>query len=195
MSATKERGHHLSLEGKMRTLAAGEIYRNGLAEKIIFSGGKTAGKEWPSEAESMTKYLKKKFPEIPDEVIIIEGESFDTPENAEKVKELLEKYGINKIALTTSGFRLERSRILFENEGLEVRGFPAEEFLQKRTSVIRASGSQLSNYETFVENYMGSKKQKWENIKEAILRGLLIIDAKGRIPRIATSIIRKKYDG
>ena len=191
---TKEQGHHLSMEGKMRTLAAGEMYKAGLTGKIIFSGGKTAGKEWPSEAESMAKYLKKKFPEISDEVLIMEKESFDTPENAEKVKALLEKYGINKIAVTTNGFHLERSRALFKNQGLEVCGFPAEEFLQKRISTVRDSKSQPSNYQKFVETYLGSKRQKLENIKEAILRSLLIIDAKGQIPRIISSRIRKKND-
>lgn len=192
--ATIERGIHVSLEGKMRTLAAGEMYRAGLTDKIIFSGGKTGGKEWPSEAESMAEYLKKKFPEIPNEAIIMESESFDTPENAEKVKAILEKYGINKIALETSGFHLKRSVKLFENQGLKVAGFPAEEFLEKRTSGVRSQKSSPANYEKFVEKFLGSKRQKWENIKEAILRNLLIIDSKGRIPRILTSKIRHKND-
>jgi len=190
----KERGIHVSLEGKMRTLAAGEMWRAGLTDKIIFSGGKTGGKEWPSEAESMAEYLKKKFPEIPEEAIIMEKESFDTPENAEKVKRILETYGINKIALETSGFHLKRSVKLFEDQGLNVTGFPAEELLEKRISGVRAQKASSANYEKFVKKFLGSKRQKWENIKEAILRNLLIIDAKGKIPRILTSQIRHKHD-
>lgn len=190
----KERGHHLSIESKMRTLAAGEMFRVGLIKKIIFSGGKTAGKKWSSEAESMAKYLKKKFPEIPDEIIIIEQESFTTLENVEKVKEILEKYGINKIAFITNGFHLKRSQIIFENEGLKAQGFITEEFLQKRTSVIRDSKSQMSNYKKFIEKYLGSKTQKWNNIKEAILRNLLVVDTKERIPKTISFITRKKYD-
>ena len=193
-NATKGRGIHVSLEGKMRTLAAGEMWRAGLTDKIIFSGGKTGGKEWPSEAEATAEYLKKKFPEIPEEAIIMEKESFDTPENAENVKKILETYGINKIALETSGFHLKRSVKLFEDQGLNVTGFPAEEFLQKRGSKARRGTGMPANYEKFVEKFLSSKRQKWENIKEAILRNLLIIDAKGKIPKILTSQIRHKHD-
>jgi len=42
------------------------------------------------------------------------------------------------------------------------------------------------HYEKFVENYLKSGRVKKEKIKEAVLRSLLVIDSKGKIPRIIT---------
>ncbi len=61
----------LSIESKMSVLAAGEMFKEGLIDKIIFSTGKTAGKEYPSEGEEMIKYLKERYPDIPEEAIIL----------------------------------------------------------------------------------------------------------------------------
>ena len=43
----------LSIESEMSALAAGELFKQGRTERIIFSGGRTAGKDLPSEAAAM----------------------------------------------------------------------------------------------------------------------------------------------
>src|SRR3989344_8674373 len=73
-----EWGHHLSVDGKMRALAAVEMYKAGLVDKIIFTGGKASGKEYPSDAESMRAYFLKKYPDIPEGKIVLEEESLNT---------------------------------------------------------------------------------------------------------------------
>jgi len=188
------KSHHarLTLESKMRALAAGEMFQSGLVKKIIFSGGATAGKEFGSEANLMRAYLKKKFPEVPEDAVLLEEESFDTPENAEKVKEMLQQHGIGSFALLTNAFHLARAQKLFELQGLTVRGFPAEELLRSRGSRSHDASHISPHYQRFVDKYLGSKHQKLALVKEAILRTLLIIDANGNIPRFFTSRSRKR---
>src|SRR3989338_3187317 len=169
-----------SLESKMSTIAAGEMYKSGLTDKIIFTTGNSPGEKWQPEAETMKQLLQKKYPDIPDEDIIVEGESIDTFENAERVAPILEKHGFQNVALLTVGFHLERAEKIFENMGISVHGFPSEEILKKRSP----------HYKKFVERFLSSGRVKKEKIKEAILRGLLVIDTKGKIPRAYTKRTR-----
>lgn len=171
-----ERGHHLSHDGKMRTLAAGEMFKAGLTDRIIFSGGRTAGQKWPPEAESMFKYFRKKYPEIPEEALLLEGESYNTQENAERISRILERYNLERVAILTNDYHLARSQKIFEQHGIKAAGFRAEEFLKKRKPETGKP-----HYEKFVEEFEKSAHVKWENIKEAILRGLLRVDREGRV--------------
>lgn len=171
---------HLSMESKMTSLAAGEMLKAGLADIVIFSGGKTAGKDLPSEAKALWDYTKSKYPDIPEEKIVIEEESFDTIGAAEKVYDILEKFKLKNVALLTIGFHLPRSEKIFTNYGIKVHGIPSEEVLRNRSP----------DYQRFLERYLSSSRVRTEKIKEAILRGLLIIDAKGKIPRLLTKRIR-----
>ena len=171
----------LSIESKMSSLAAGEMFKQGLVDKLIFSGGKTAGAEYPSEGEAMIEYLKEKYPDIPEGSIIAENASIDTSENAEQVAEILAKDPtLQKIALMTVGFHLQRAEKLFKEFGIETTPFPSEEELKKRSP----------HYERFVDAYLKSGHVKTEEIKEIILRSLLYIDAKGKIPGLLTKKIR-----
>ncbi|KKU52748.1 MAG: hypothetical protein UX74_C0009G0026 [Parcubacteria group bacterium GW2011_GWA2_47_10b] len=185
-----EHGFHLSQDGKMRVLAAVEMYKAGLVDKIIFTGGKASGEQYPSDAESMRRYFLKKYPDIPEDKIILEEESLNTQENAEGVGAILEKYGIQNAALLTNSYHLDRAKKIFENQGIEVSGFPAEEWLSKRRSKMG-----INHYEKFVEQFMESKHIKWESMKEKILSGLLTIDRKGKIPRAITRAVRHGSEG
>jgi uncharacterized SAM-binding protein YcdF (DUF218 family) len=171
----------LSIESKISALAAGEMFESGLIDKIIFSGGKTAGKQYPSEAEEMMKYMKEKYPDIADELVLLEKESIDTADNAERIAELLkENPTLHKIALMTVGFHLARAEKLFEEFGIETTGFPSEEELKKRSP----------HYEQFVTSYLKSGRVKFKERKEAIVRGLLSIDTRGKLLRKVTTKIR-----
>ncbi|HEY5220831.1 MAG TPA: YdcF family protein [Candidatus Paceibacterota bacterium] len=164
----------LSLESKMSSLAAGEMFKQGLVNKIIFSGGATAGAEYPTEAEAMIEYLKEKYPEIPEGSIMAENASIDTPGNAEQIAEILANDpALQKIALMTVGFHMPRAEKLFEEFGIETTPFPSEEELKKRSP----------QYERFVKEYLKSGQVKKEVIKEAILRSLLYVDRRGELLR------------
>ena len=173
--------YNLNMEAKVRTLAAGEMFKEKLTDKIIFSGGQTAGKNWLSEANAMREYLKNKFPEIPDDSIITEEESIDTPGNAEKTLTILEKYKIQSAALITSAAHLPRAQKIFETFGMETYPLPAENQLKKRSL----------HYLKFVKNYLKSGKVKKINLREQILRGIFWFDKKGKTLRLITKKMRK----
>lgn len=134
---------HLSPHSRINVLAAGVLYRTGIADKIILSTG-NAGKDYPSEASAMKDQLKRIFKNIPDSAIILEEESWDTRTNAKEVKRIMEKHGFENIGLITIGIaHLKRAIGLFEREGLTVTPFASERVLKK----LRP---------TFVKKYLSS---------------------------------------
>lgn len=167
----------LSMESKMSALGAGEMLKQGLIDRIIFSGGKTAGEDYPSEAAAMAAYLREKYPDIPDEMIGLEEESIDTIDNAERIARVLEAHPeLQKLALMTVGFHVARSERIFKDRGIDAYPFPAEEVLKQRSP----------HYERFLNTYEKSGRVTKEKIKELILQSLLYIDPKGGLPRTFT---------
>lgn len=173
---------HLSIESKMSALAAGEMYQAGLTKKLIFSTGKTLGEAWPSQARAMWEFTKKEYPDIPEESVLLEEESWDTTENAEEVKKIMDTNHIDTTALLTVDYHLPRAEKIFRAYGMNVIPVPSEEMLVRRSD----------HYKKFVENFHNSKIVKEEKLKEAILRGILLIDKKGQLPRRISRRIRGK---
>lgn len=164
-----------SLESKMRTLAAGEAFKEGIAEKIIFCGGKTAGEDWPAEAEAMADYLRKKFPEISDEAVVVNRRPIDTSESAEDIMLLLQEQQIPEVILITSMTHLPRAERLFQNYGIKIQSDEAAEKILMRRS---------PHYHQFLKSYLLHSPNRWqEKWHEFLLRSLLVVDAKGLIPR------------
>lgn len=185
---------HLSLKSKMTTIAVGELYIQGKVKKIIFSTGKTAGKDskgidFPSEAEEMKLFLRKHFSidEIPDEDIILETNSFDTAGNAAEVKKILEAEKMERSLLLTIETHLERSQELFENYGVSItNSLSSESVLQNRSRW----------HELLVEKYHSSKKHRQEKFKEKLGKLLVkTIDAKGKRLRSVTTLTRHRTKG
>ena len=123
--------NYLSDRSELSVYAAGYLYKTGNFKRIIFSGGKTAGAEFPSEARAMKDFLLKQFPEILEDKIILEENSFDTIENATEVKKIIENLEINQIiALTTNEFA-KRAKMVFKKEGLRTDFLKVNDELKK----------------------------------------------------------------
>ena len=165
----------LTSESHMRILAAGEMFKQGMIGKIVLAGGKTAGDDNPSEAQVMKAYLQKKYPRISDENIILEENSVDTSENMENINRLLEERGFNEAILLTSELHLKRAEQLARQYNLNIiEGHAAEDEIINRSP---------RHYERFVDNYTASCGYKMAQVKEFILRSLLVVDRGGKIPR------------
>jgi len=177
---TAKKAIRLSVESKITSLAAGEMYNAGLVKKVLFSTGHTAGPDFPSEAEAMKKFMKDKFTEIPDKDIILEEKSFDTPTNAREVKKIIKKHGFKKLALLTTKANMLRADKLFKHFGIKVDDFYSEEETKKISS----------HYKKFVQEYSKSKRVKVEELKELILRQFLILDPQGKFLKNITKRIR-----
>jgi uncharacterized SAM-binding protein YcdF (DUF218 family) len=96
-----------------RLLRAAELYHQGVAGKIICSGG--IGKHPPSEAEVGKQFLMKAG--VAEKDIIMEEASVSTAEQARRIKEICDRQGFNSIALVTSFFHEKRAIQLFTNAG------------------------------------------------------------------------------
>jgi uncharacterized SAM-binding protein YcdF (DUF218 family) len=98
-----------------RLARAAELYRQGVADKILCSGG--VGKYPPAEAEVGKQFLMKAG--VPEGAIITEPASASTSEQAKSIKEICEREGFESIALVTSFFHERRAIQLFKGAGFD----------------------------------------------------------------------------
>ena len=98
-----------------RIVRAAELYHQGVADKIICSGG--VGKYPPAEAEVEKQLLMKAG--VPEEKIIMEAASASTVEQAVRIKEICDREGFNSIALVTSFYHEKRATQLFRRAGFK----------------------------------------------------------------------------
>lgn len=181
IDSTRERiaqdNFNLSTDSRISALAAGMLYKPGT--KLIFSTGKTAGQDIPSEAEAMKNYMIRKFPDIPEEDCILEENSIDTAGNAEQVASVVGSYGMKRFRLVTVGYHLRNSLKLFERYGISIsEGIASEQ-------VIKSRSSHHSHYVD--ERWSKSKRVKKERRKETIRSVLLsTIDPRGKTLRQLT---------
>ena len=96
-----------------RLARAAELYHQGVAGKIICSGG--VGKYPPAEAEVGKQFLMKAG--VAERDIIMEPASVSTSEQAERIKKICDREGFQSIALVTSFFHEKRAIQLFRGVG------------------------------------------------------------------------------
>ncbi|AKM80300.1 TPA: YdcF family protein [Candidatus Saccharibacteria bacterium] len=93
-----------------RTRMAIQLYKNGWADKLVFSGA-ALDKTGPSNAEAMRRQAIAA--DIPDHVIIIEETAETTKQNAENAKDVFDKNGIQSVILVTSAYHQRRAGLEF----------------------------------------------------------------------------------
>ena len=106
-----------------RTAAGIQLYKNGWAETLIFSGA-AQDKSGPSNAEAME--LQATQAGIPESAIVIDKEAESTTQNAENTKTILEKRGYKDVILVTSGYHQRRASLEFkkQSENIAIRNYP-----------------------------------------------------------------------
>lgn len=181
---------HLSGHSKLNALAAGILFKEGLAKNIIFSSGHTAGNETPSEAEAMRDFLITRFPEIPSSAIILEDKSIDTAGNAEESIRILNKQNYSSVGLMSTNDHLRNSIILFARYGLRVK--KENSFASEEVIAGEMAKNPSRNPKLFIEGYRKSSQVKKDRQKE-IIRSILLhtIDGKGMLLRQITKKTRK----
>jgi uncharacterized SAM-binding protein YcdF (DUF218 family) len=105
---------------RARVEHAVELYRRGLAAKVLFSGG--VGDFGSSEAE-VSRALAVSLG-VPGEACLLEEQSHSTKQNAAFSGELIRARGWRSVLVVTDPYHLPRARRLFAAEGLEVSGSP-----------------------------------------------------------------------
>jgi uncharacterized SAM-binding protein YcdF (DUF218 family) len=107
-----------------RTESAIELYKNGWAKTIIFSGA-AADPESQSNAIAMRDQAIKSG--VPSSAIMIDETSKNTHENAENTAKILEKNRIKTAILTTSPYHMRRTSMEFNRAApnVEFRSRPS----------------------------------------------------------------------
>lgn len=172
----------LTLDSKLRVLAAGLIASEGRANNLILSGGKTAGPDHPSEAETMRIYLLREYPNLSGFPIRLEEDSVDSVENAKFTSEILKDNKGEPILLITSDYHMLRASRDFQGQGLNIEKLPAEEIVSEHSS----------ENEKFIRTYLKSQGIKKRRITELALRGIMKLDPEGKL---LTMLARKLRAG
>ena len=104
---------------------AARLYKQGLAPKIIVSGGRSPGMETRPDIQTEAQIMRELLLDlgVPDSALILEDQSRTTRENAEKTKSFVKN---QSVALVTSAFHMPRSVKTFENAGLKVDAYPTD---------------------------------------------------------------------
>lgn len=109
-----------------RTKEAVELYKNGWATKLIFSGA-AQDKSGPSNAEAMRRIAL--FSGVPNGDIITEEYSATTKENAENTQDILAENEIESVILVTSGYHQRRAGLEFmarSSDTISLRNHPVQ---------------------------------------------------------------------
>lgn len=114
-----------------RLLYGAKLYQDGIAAKIILSGGRI---QWygaeSSEAESMATIME--LMGVPRSAMILESRSLNTHENAVFTKKIMTRQGIGRIALVTSATHMPRSLAIFRKQGIDAIAAPTDFMISDR---------------------------------------------------------------
>ena len=106
---------------RSRVERAVELYRSGLADTLLFSGG--VGGFPPSEARVARNIAVSLG--VPEEACILEEESHSTAENARFSAQILRGRGVRRVLLVSDPYHLFRARQNFRLQGIDAIPVPA----------------------------------------------------------------------
>ena len=97
------------------------LYQQGLAEKIIVTGGRAEGNQH-SDAYTAKEYVLSQG--IPEEDVLMEETSVITQENLENSKALMDENGWQSAIVVSDPLHMKRAMLLAEDTGMEAYGSP-----------------------------------------------------------------------
>ncbi len=145
-----------------------EIFKAGLAKKIVISGGFTGARPFTIPASELAKKIVKKG--VSKSKIIIEEKSQHTYEQGLEVMKLAKKNKWKRIILVASNFHQPRAYLTFlkamKETKLKIQIFnaPVRELLWFK----KTSWQDMTRLEILEDEFVKIKKYKLPDIKEAI---------------------------
>jgi uncharacterized SAM-binding protein YcdF (DUF218 family) len=115
-----DQGRYLTLRSSHRMVRGIQLYFEGRAKKILFSGG-IVGRATVAEASVMNQEARRL--RVPPEDILLEKKSKNTHDQAIEVKKIAEPLQMKSILLVTSFSHMKRALMAFEQLGFKV--YPA----------------------------------------------------------------------
>jgi uncharacterized SAM-binding protein YcdF (DUF218 family) len=105
----------LSDQALKRVMYGLRLYR-GLGVPIVVSGGKVWKNIGETEADTAAAVLARLG--VPEGIVVREGRSRTTWENAREVAKILAQRGITRVALVTSAYHMPRAMLAFSRAGI-----------------------------------------------------------------------------
>lgn len=133
-------GWQLSPEAYMRATAAYQLWHEGLAPRIILTGGEPTkwatdnfGENIQANSLQMKDFLTKKF-NVPEEAIVIEDKSIKTIDNVAHALNSLDEQNLptDDFLTVSTGYHMDRITDIMEKFGLKSQPKTAEEALNQR---------------------------------------------------------------
>jgi uncharacterized SAM-binding protein YcdF (DUF218 family) len=119
--------------GADRVVHTVQLYKLGLIEKIVISGGsgRLSGEDEP-EANKFKKVML--LMEVPEQDIMIENQTRNTGESAIEVKKVLDSLGYRQddCVLITSAFHMRRSLAAYRKSGVNMEPFSVDFYARPR---------------------------------------------------------------
>jgi uncharacterized SAM-binding protein YcdF (DUF218 family) len=125
LSAGIDQGRYLSPVSNQRMVRGAQLYFEGMAKKILFSGGSPKGK---GVAEATVMAQEAKRLNIPAEDIFLETRSQDAYNQLEEIKKIAGPLRWKNLLLVTSYSNMKRSLMIFEYAGFKVSPAPADPY-------------------------------------------------------------------
>jgi uncharacterized SAM-binding protein YcdF (DUF218 family) len=132
LAAGLKNGGSLADESMRRTIEGIELYKEGLAPVLVFSGRGRGDESQPTEAEQRSRLAQSVG--LSAEVILKEETANTTREEGIRISRLLMHQGLRRIVLVTESLHLRRAKLVFENTGLEVFPFPSDDYATSAVS-------------------------------------------------------------
>lgn len=131
-----------------RTLYGMELYRRGLAPRVIFSGG-IAGEATRPEGEVMAEFARRWA--VPADAIVVEATSRTTYEEAVETAKVLRELGLRQALLVTDPTHMYRSQLAFQRQGVQVLPAP----VRTREALRNSAGGRLRLFYESLHEYGG----------------------------------------
>ena len=100
-----------------------ELYKNGIIENIIFTGGTSEGQTY-SESEIGKMYALNH--DVAEDHIFVETESNTTCRNLLGAKDIIDREGFEQVLIVSDPLHMRRAIWLAENIGLEAESSPTQ---------------------------------------------------------------------
>ena len=108
-------------------------YQKGLVGKIIVTGAR-GGDEPVEEAVASHDYLLQKG--VPEADILMDPRSYDTVQNLQHAKTIMQEHGLTTALLCTSDYHIVRSVWIAREQGISVTPLPAKSPVKPYTWVM-----------------------------------------------------------
>ena len=148
LSGGIDKGRYLSRASSQRMVRGAQLYFEGRAKKILFSGG-IPPKNGVADAAVMAQEAKRL--NIPAEDILVERRSQSTHEKVVEVKKITEALRWKSLILVTSYSKMKRSLMAFEYAGFKVYPAPADPYEKYADGPLE----RLSLFRELIHEYVG----------------------------------------